>query len=141
MEVIVKIFRPVSVLMCALLLAAGDVSDVWKATAEPPVAAASHDSALDSGTPSLSGTWQMTWTNKEGNQKQGTMQLKQDGSRLSGSVQAQRGTFSLGGNLQGDQVSIDVKVPLHKISFTGTVDGSKMSGTTSQGKPWSAIRQ
>ena len=136
-----KIFRPVPVLMCALLLAAGDVSDVWKATAEPPVAAASHDSALDSGTPSLSGTWQMTWTNKEGNQKQGTMQLKQDGSRLSGSVQAQRGTFSLGGNLQGNQVSIDVKVPLHKMSFTGTVDGSKMSGTTSQGKPWSAIRQ
>jgi hypothetical protein len=83
----------------------------------------------------------MSWTSKEGNQKQGTMQLKQDGSKVSGSVQAQRGTFSLGGNLQGNQVSIDVKVPLHKMSFTGTVDGSKMSGTTSQGKPWSAIRQ
>jgi hypothetical protein len=83
----------------------------------------------------------MSWTNKEGNQKQGTMQLKQDGSKLSGSVRAQRGTFSLGGNLQGDQVSIDVKVPLHKISFTGKVDGTKMSGTTAQGMPWSAIRQ
>jgi hypothetical protein len=127
--------------MCALLLAAGDVSDVWKATAELPAAAASQNSAQDSGTPSLSGIWQMSWTNKEGNQKQGTMQLKQDGSKLSGSVQAQRGTFSVGGNLQGDQVSIDVKVPLHKISFAGKVDGSKMSGTTSQGKPWSATRQ
>jgi hypothetical protein len=121
-------------------LAAGDVNGAWKATAELP-AAASQDSAPDSGTPSLSGTWQMSWTSKEGNQKQGTMQLKQDGSKVSGSVQAQRGTFSLGGNLQGKQVSIDVKVPLHKMSFTGTVDGSKMSGTTSQGKPWSAIRQ
>jgi hypothetical protein len=141
MEVIVRIFRPVPVLICALLLVAGDVSDVWKAIAEVPGAAASQDSALDSGTSSLAGIWQMTWTNKEGNQKQGTMQLKQDGSKLSGSVQAQRGTFSLGGNLQGDQVSIEVKVPLHKISFTGKVDGTKMSGTTSQGKPWAATRQ
>ena len=141
MEVILKIVTPIPVLICALLLAAGDVSSASKATAELPGAAASQDSAQDSATPSLSGTWQMSWTNKEGNQKQGTMQLKQDGSRLSGSVQAQRGTFSLGGNLQGNQVSIDVKVPLHKMSFTGTVDGSKMSGTTSQGKPWSAIRQ
>jgi hypothetical protein len=140
-EVIVKIITPIPVLLCALLLAAGDVSGAWKAIAEPPGTAASQYSAQDNGTSSLTGTWQMSWTNKEGNQKQGTMQLKQDGSKLSGSVRAQRGTFSLGGNLQGDQVSIDVKVPLHKISFTGKVDGTKMSGTTAQGMPWSAIRQ
>jgi hypothetical protein len=141
MEVIVKIVTPIPVLICALLLAAADVSGAWKAIAESPGTTASQDPAQDNGTSSLSGTWQMSWTNKEGNQKQGTMQLKQDGSKLSGSVRAQRGTFSLGGNLQGDQVSIDVKVPLHKISFTGKVDGTKMSGTTTQGMPWSAIRQ
>jgi hypothetical protein len=141
MEEIVKIVTPIPVLICALLLTAADVSGAWKAIAEPPGTTASQYPAQDNGTSSLSGTWQMSWTNKEGNQKQGTMQLKQDGSNVSGSVQTQRGTFSLGGNVQGDQVSIDVKVPLHKISFTGTVDGSKMSGTTSQGKPWSAIRQ
>jgi hypothetical protein len=83
----------------------------------------------------------LSWINKEGSQKEATMQLKQDGFKLSGSVHAELGTFSLNGALQTNQVTITVKVPMHKVSFTGTIDGDKMSGTTGQGKPWSAIRQ
>ncbi|WP_158822500.1 hypothetical protein [Granulicella sp. S156] len=69
------------------------------------------------------------------------MQIKQDGSSLSGTFQAPRGSAKLTGNLQGNQISIDVKAMMKKFSFTGTVDGDKMSGTTDQGKPWTATRQ
>lgn len=47
----------------------------------------------------------------------------------------------LKGRLSANQVSFDVKTRKHKASFTGTVNGDKMSGTTEQGASWTATRQ
>ncbi len=38
-------------------------------------------------------------------------------------------------------VSFSVKLRKHQASFTGTVAGDKMSGTTKQGGSWTATRQ
>jgi hypothetical protein len=131
--------------MFSLLTVGGSVGSVRRANAEPAsiviLNAGLQDSEPEASSSSLSGSWQMSWTNKEGNQMRGTMQLKQSGSKLSGSVQTARGTFSLSGDLNGNQLSITVKAPLHKVSFSGTFEAGTMNGTTAQGKPWSATRQ
>jgi hypothetical protein len=69
------------------------------------------------------------------------MQIKQDGSKLSGTFESERGSAPLKGSLQGNQVSFSVKLPKRQGSFTGKVDGDKMSGTTEQGTSWTATRQ
>jgi hypothetical protein len=131
--------------MCALLLAAGDISGAWKANALTTTAAVStaptQDAAQNSSAATASGNWQVSWTNQDGDAKQASMQIAQDGSSLSGTFQAPRGSAKLTGSLQGNQVSIDVKAGGRQISLTGTLDGDKMSGTTAQGKPWTATRQ
>ena len=45
------------------------------------------------------------------------------------------------GSMQGNQVSLSVKLGEARITLTGTVVGDKMSGTTAQGAPWTATRQ
>jgi hypothetical protein len=145
LEVIVKSFSLVPVVMCALLLLAGDVSGAWRANAQTTSAAVSaaagQDGVQNTSAATASGNWQVSWTNKDGDAKQGSMQIAQDGSSLSGTFQAPRGSAKLTGSVQGSQVSIDVKAGGRGISFTGTLDGDKMSGTTAQGKPWTATRQ
>ena len=69
------------------------------------------------------------------------MQIKQDTGKLSGTFQGERGSASLKGKLEGNQVSFTVKLPRRQVSFTGTIDGGKMSGTTEQGASWTATRQ
>jgi hypothetical protein len=138
----VKLFPTYSLLACALMVAAA-ASGVCHAYAEQPVPAPiSGSMGQDNGTTaSASGTWGMTWTDKNGDPKEGTLQIQQSGSQLSGNFTGQRGTFPLSGTLQGTQVSITVKAYGRKISFAGTVDGDKMSGTTEAGKPWNGTRQ
>jgi hypothetical protein len=92
-------------------------------------------------TPSLSGNWQMSWTGMNGAQRQSTMQLKQDGTKLSGKLSGERGATSVTGSIQGNQVSFSVKLRRRQVSFTGTLAGDKMSGTTEQGAQWTATRQ
>jgi hypothetical protein len=68
------------------------------------------------------------------------MEIKQDGSKLSGSFEGQRGSLPLSGKLDGDQVSLTVKIRRHDVSFSGTVNGDKMSGPTARGGSWTATR-
>jgi hypothetical protein len=141
----VRSFSPIPVVMCALLLLAGEVSGAWKANAQTTSAAVSTEAAQDAvrntGAATASGNWRVSWTNNDGDGKQASMQIAQDGSSLRGTFQAPRGSAKLTGSVQGRQVSIDVKARGRQISFTGTLDGDKMSGTTAQGKPWTATRQ
>jgi hypothetical protein len=44
-------------------------------------------------------------------------------------------------SVQGNQVSMTVEAHGRETSFSGTVDGSKMSGTTGKGSSWSATHQ
>jgi hypothetical protein len=90
---------------------------------------------------SAAGNWQVSWTGRDGSPKQGSMQIQQSGANLSGTFQAPRGSTKLSGNLQGNQVSLNIKAGKQQLTMTGTVDGNKMAGTTGQGSAWSATRQ
>ena len=140
-----KLFSPVPVIMCALLLTAVGVGSAFPAYAEPSGAALSsanaQDAAQDSSAPAVAGSWQISFTDPQGNPRQGTLQIEQNGSTLNGTFQGERGSAPLTGSMQGTQVSLTAKAHGHEIDFTGTVDGSKMSGTTGQGTSWTATRQ
>jgi len=84
----------------------------------------------------------MTWTSEKGDTRHATLHIQQEGEALSGTADVQggpkSGTFRLTGNVRGNRIVLSVKVYWHRASFTGTVDGTKMSGSTHDGRPWSA---
>jgi len=138
----VKLFASVPLLMCALFVTAEALSGASNANAEQPGVAISGALAQDNAASAMaSGNWQVSWTAGNGNKKQATMEIKQAGSKLSGKFQAERGSAPLTGSLQGNQVSFSAKLRKRQVSFTGTVDGDKMSGATEQGASWTATRQ
>jgi hypothetical protein len=139
-EVFVKFLRSVSFLVCSLVLAGG-ITIATSSFAEASTVPVQDASSASSTAPNLSGNWQMSWTGPNGNQRQVSMQLKQDGKKLSGTFEAPRGSVPVKGTCNGNQVSFTVKLPKRQASFTGTVDGDKMNGTTEQGASWSATRQ
>ena len=150
-----KILCVVPTLICAMATSAVQVSSASTATADalpPPPSnmlvqvATQESSAQDSNArASASGTWLMTWTNKKGEIRHATLHIQQEGETLSGMANVQgspiKGTLSLTGNVRGNQIVLSVKVYWHHASFTGTVEGSKMSGSTHDGKPWLAARE
>jgi hypothetical protein len=140
MEVLVKLLRSVSFFVCSLMVAGGIVV-ATSLFAEASGAPAQDASSASATVPNLSGNWQLSWTAANGEQRQATMQIKQDGKKLSGTFEAPRGSVSLKGTCNGNQISFTVKLPRRQASFTGTVDGDKMTGTTEQGAPWTATRQ
>ncbi|HUB18861.1 MAG TPA: hypothetical protein VL990_09525 [Acidobacteriaceae bacterium] len=135
----------VSLVMCSLLAAGGIIVTMRSFSRQPAVLAAGasrQDASPDNGTAvSLSGNWQMSWTGLKGEQRQGTMELKQDGNKLSGSLEGERGAASLTGSVQGNRVSITVKMRRRQAAFSGTVEGDKMSGATQRGAAWTATRE
>jgi hypothetical protein len=86
------------------------------------------------------GTWQMQWQGRRG-QQNGTLQIQQDGSKLSGTFQMMGRSAPLSGNIDGNKVSFSASGERRSLAFTGTLDGNKMSGTTERGAPWNATRQ
>lgn len=141
-----KLVPPASLLLSALFIAAGGVVAGSRVYAEAPAAmissAVPQDAAQDNQTAAdLTGSWQVSFTAPNGNQRQATLELKQDGNKLSGTFEGARGSVPVKGSVKGNDVSFDVKMPRRKIAFTGTVDGDKMSGTTEQGASWSATRE
>jgi hypothetical protein len=123
----------------ALMLFVGAAAP-WQATAACPV---STSAIMQEGeaTPSVTGNWQMSWTDKDGNAKQGSMQIQQSDGKLGGTFKAPRASVALHGTIDANHISIVLKSPFKTITFTGTVDGNKMSGTLDSGAPWSATRQ
>jgi hypothetical protein len=97
----------------------------------------------------ISGAWQLSWQSRGGSQR-ATIQIQQDGPKLSGTFQGPRASSSLTGSVDGNNVSFSVQMQGRrsvKLAFTGTIHGDKMSGTLQpqgggQGNhPWSAVRQ
>ena len=106
----------------------------------------------------VAGSWQLSWQGRRGAQ-QGTLDLQQDGSKLTGTFQGPRGSSPLSGNVQGNQISFTVQMGGERrnfsMAFTGNVDGDKMSGSITGGlgghgggqdgehenHSWSATRQ
>ena len=104
-----------------------------------------ESSARESNAPaSASGIWLMTWTNEKGDTRHATLHIQQEGEALSGTANLQggpmTGAFPLSGNVRGNRIVLSVKAYWHHASFTGTVDGIKMSGCTHDGSLWLATK-
>ncbi len=96
----------------------------------------------------ISGTWDVT-IEIQGNRGTPTFVLKQDGEKLTGTYSGMLGNAPITGTVQGDKVewSFDVKSDQvsGKITYRGTVTGSKMSGKATFGDlgegTWEATRK
>ena len=134
-----------SLLIFVLDLVVGCVGESRVTAPEPATTATSQpaqDAAQDnSAVPNVAGNWQASSTAADGSPQQGSLQIKQNGSKLSGTFQGPRGSTSLQGSLKGNQISLTIVSPKRHVSLTGTVDGDKMSGTTDQGVSWTATRE
>jgi len=102
--------------------------------------------AQDSATTQIAGKWQMSMETPHGVVK-GPFQVQQDGAKLTATFETEMfGTVPVTGSLDGRKVSFTLSVPgPHELSFSGTVDGSKVLGTKMSGKTemdgaWSASR-
>lgn len=95
-----------------------------------PVLFAQDSESNNSQSANIAGAWQISWQGRGGSQ-QATIQVQQDGSKLSGTFQDENGSSQLSGSIAGNKVSFSVQIqgrPM-TVAFTGTVDGDKMSGT------------
>jgi len=90
-----------------------------------------QDSQSNNSQPAnIGGAWQISWQARSDTQ-QATMQIQQNGSKLSGTFQDASGSSSVTGSVAGNNVSFSVQIqgrPM-TLAFTGTIDGDKMSGT------------
>ena len=90
----------------------------------------------------IAGKWQLSMDTPHGT-VQGDLQVQQDGSKITGNYAVEHiGTMALSGKIEGNQVSLKIEVPGGEVtlSFTGTVEGEKMSGRTELGGSWTARR-
>ena len=97
----------------------------------------------DSEIVKLDGKWQMTLDTPHGAVK-GPFTVKQDGVKLTATFDSDLvGKLDATGTVDGKKVTFILTVPEsgQHFSFTGTVDGTKMSGTTEMGGNWSATRE
>jgi hypothetical protein len=95
-----------------------------------PLLLAQDSESNNSRPANIGGAWQLSWQGRGGSQ-QATIQIQQDGSKLSGTFQDSGGSSQLTGSVVGNNVSFNVQVqgrPM-TLAFTGTIDGDKMSGT------------
>jgi hypothetical protein len=99
--------------------------------------------AQDSEPPKVGGKWQMSMETPHGVVK-GPFNVQQNGAKLTGTFDAEQfGKLSATGLVDGNKVSFSLTVPNgpQAFGFSGTMDGSKMSGTTEMGGAWSATRE
>src|SRR6202790_3455384 len=95
-----------------------------------PLLLAQDSESNNSQPANIGGAWQISWQAGSGPQ-QATMQIQQDGSKLSGTFQDSGGSSPVTGSIAGNSVSFSVQVqgrPM-TLAFTGTIDGDEMSGT------------
>ena len=150
-----KLLCAVPTVVCAMATIAAQVNSAPSTTADALTPSGSNtlarvatqeSSAQESNaTASASGIWLMTWTNEKGDTRHATLDIQQEGEALSGTANLQggpiNGAFGLTGTVRGNRIVLSVKAYWHHASFTGTVDGSKMSGSTHDGRPWSAAHE
>ena len=80
----------------------------------------------------VAGKWQVSMDTPHGLMK-GSIDFQQDGSKVTGTMDiGPMGSFALKGSVEGEKVTFQVELPDNAgtLTFTGKVDGDKMSGTT-----------
>jgi hypothetical protein len=144
-----KLLCVVPILLCGMVTIAAQVNSGPMAKADALTNSSSDTLAQvttqeSTATASASGIWLMTWTNEKGDTRHATLDIQQKGEALSETANLQggpmSGPFRLTGNVRENRIVLSVKVYWHHASFTVTVDGSKMSGSTHDGRPWLATK-
>ncbi len=94
---------------------------------------------------SVAGAWRLSSQTRHGKTMSATLQIQQDDSKLSGAAEIEGDSKPLTGSVHGDQVSFTISVQTwlgaKSITFKGTVEGDRMSGSNSGGRSWTATRQ
>lgn len=88
----------------------------------------------------VAGTWTWSAKSKKGKETQNTLTLKVEGEKLTGELaRGKRSTAITNGSIKGDAVSFEVKAERNGSEvvqkFEGKVEGDKITGTTSGGRP------
>lgn len=94
--------------------------------------------------PSIAGNWEMAMDSPHG-KLTGPLTLQQDGAHITGTYETEHtGKLPIRGSVDGDKITFSMEAPGGQmtITFEGTLDGDRLSGTT---KPlngeWSAVRK
>ncbi|HLJ49958.1 MAG TPA: hypothetical protein VKU01_28285 [Bryobacteraceae bacterium] len=108
------------------------------------LAAAVFCTCLFAADVNVGGNWEMTMDSPHG-KLVGPLLLEQDGVKITGTYETEHtGKLTINGKVEGEKVMLSMDAPGGKmtITFEGTRDGDKLSGTT---KPlngeWSAVRK
>ena len=121
-----KFLRSVSFFVCSLMVVGGIVV-ATNSFAQASGAPVQDASSATTTAPNLSGSWQLSWTAANGEQRQALCKSSRMARNSAAHSKAPRGSVSLKGTCNGNQISITVKLPRRQASFTGTVDGDKMT--------------
>lgn len=97
--------------------------------------------AAAQGSPNLSGKWQLSCSGRRGRVRQITLQIKQSGSKLSGTFSGPRRTGDLSGTVQGGQVSLQMGGDDTSITLTGVTDGNSITVHGPKGGSCAASRR
>jgi hypothetical protein len=81
----------------------------------------------------VAGNWQPSWEGTFGQARQATIEIRQDGLKLSGTFHLMHGSHPLIGSVQGNKVSFSVGEGRMSLTCAGTINGDRMSGTTQEG--------
>jgi hypothetical protein len=83
----------------------------------------------DSQPANVAGQWLMSWQGR-GGARQGKLQLQQDGSKLTGTLDGERGAMPVTGSVDGSNISFSTQGRGNfSMVYSGTVDGDKIAGT------------
>jgi hypothetical protein len=92
--------------------------------------------AKDSKAGNVTGTWKWSFTGQNGQTRETTAKLKQDGDKLTGTISGRQGgndTEITDGKVKGDEVSFKVVRNFNGNTITSTYEG-KVDGDTIKGK-------
>ncbi len=94
----------------------------------------------------LSGSWNFKATSQQG-EHAARLTLAQDGEKITGTLDTDRGEFKIEGTLKGDQIRFSVQYTgadaPRQVPFSGKLEGDRMSGQYQAGENtgnWSAER-
>src|ERR1700686_142116 len=112
------------VAVAALALSCGDIHQHVHAMM-------AQDSGPKSAANAIAGKWTLALQTPHGPMK-GGLQVKQDGTRITGTCDVdQMGSMALTGTVDGKRISFSIEIQDgQKITFSGVLEGSKMTGTT-----------
>lgn len=98
------------------------------------IAAATSAGTLAATAPNVSGTWNWTTEGRNGETRESSLTLKQDGDKVTGAVKGRRGDTAIqDGKIDGNKLSFKTTRETQDRTFTanykGTIEGNTIKGT------------